>query len=79
MNQINLFICLFILIIQACKENISRYDINEVIAYSRFEMDTYGVESFQNDVNDFPLYVLRSTKKPINGIVFDQDENGQIN
>ena len=79
MNQINLFICLFILIIQACKENISRYDINEVIAYSRFEMDTYGVESFQNDSGyHSPLYVLRSTKKPINGIVFDQDENGQI-
>ena len=78
MNQINLFICLFILIIQACKENISRYDINEVIAYSRFEMDTYGVESFQNILVSLILYVLRSTKKPINGIVFDQDENGQI-
>lgn len=67
------------LIIQACTENISRYDINEVVAYSRVEMDTYGVESFQNDSGyHSPIYVLRSTKKPINGIVCDQDENGQI-
>ena len=71
MNQINLFICLFILIIQACKENISRYDINEVIAYSRFEMDTYGVESFRND-SGHTHFMAADLLKPINGIVFDQ-------
>ena len=67
------------LIIQACTENISRYDISEVMAYSRVEMDTYGVESFQSDSGyHSPIYVLRSNNKPINGIVCDQDENGQI-
>jgi antitoxin component YwqK of YwqJK toxin-antitoxin module len=75
---LHIIIC-FTIMLQGCTETIQRYDIDEVEALINGEMDTYGIVQVQCDsIYHSPLYHLKSTKRPISGIVYAEDEKGQV-